>query len=94
MKWLEIIELRTTESNREMLETLLMELVEDVDRATEEQAIATYSRVMPYADFGIHLFHDTPDVEHAGSQLGLHISSALKAYGMVNHSTWIQTLSK
>ena len=88
MEWLEIIELRTTESNRELLQTLLLELSEDVIRV-KDRHMKVYCRVMPYADFGIHLFHDSDEVEHTGSQLGLHIASALKAYGIVHHSIWI-----
>ncbi len=72
-----------------LLETLLMELVEDVTKATEEQAIKTYSRVMPHADYGIHLLHESSSVESSGSQLGLRIASELRPHGIVNHSIWI-----
>jgi hypothetical protein len=89
MEWLEIIQLRTSERNRALLETLLLELVEDVIRATEGQAIKAYSRVMPHADYGIHLLHDSDSAESSGSQLGLRIASELRAYGIVNHSIWV-----
>ena len=39
MKWLEIIELRSVDSNRELLESQLQKLIHDVDKETKKQAI-------------------------------------------------------
>ena len=94
MKWLEIIELRSAESNRELLESQLQKLINEVDKETKKQAIKTYSRVMIDTDFSILLFHDSIEVEKNGSQLGLHLSSALKVFGLVNHSIWNEMDSK
>jgi hypothetical protein len=41
-------------------------------------------------DFSIHLFHDSKKVEKSGSPLGLRLASALKEFGLVNHSIWIE----
>ena len=90
MKWLEIIELRSVDSNRELLESQLQNLTNELDKETKKQAIKAYSRVMIDTDFRIHLFHDSKNVENSGSQLGLCIASALKEFGLVNHSIWIE----
>ncbi len=36
MKWLEIIELRSVDSNRELLESQLQELINEVDKETKK----------------------------------------------------------
>ena len=94
MKWLEIIELRSVDSNRELLESQLQKLINEVDRETKKQAIKTYSRVMIDTDFSIHLFHDSKKIENSGSPLGLNLVTALKEFGLVNHSVWIEMHDK
>jgi hypothetical protein len=42
------------------------------------------------SDFSIHLFHDSRQIEVNGSSLGLQLVSSLKAFGLVNHSVWIE----
>ena len=94
MKWLEIIELRSVGRNRELLESQLQKLINEVDKETKKQAIKAYSRVMIGTDFSIHLFHDSNKVENSGSPLGLRLASALKELGLVNHSIWIEMHNK
>ena len=90
MKLLEIIEFRSAESNRIKLEKQLNNLLEEILIAEEAQKIKIYNRLRVDNDFSIHLFHDSKKVENTGSQLGLRISSALKEFGLVNHSVWIE----
>ena len=94
MKWVEIIELRSVGSNRELLESQLQKLMNEVDKETNKQAIKAYSRVMIDTDVSMHLFHDSKKVENNGSPLGLRLASALKAFGLVNHSIWIERHDK
>lgn len=94
MKWLEIIELRSVDSNRERLESKLQELIDQVDKEKKKQRIMAYTRVLIDTDFSIHLFHDSNKVENSGSSLGLRLASALKEFGTINHSIWIQMHSK
>ncbi len=90
MKWLEIIELRSVESNRELLESQLQKLINEVDKETKKQAIKVYSHTTVETDFRIHLLHDSKEADISGSPLGLHLASALKKFGLVNHSIWIE----
>jgi hypothetical protein len=94
MKWLENIELRTIDSNRELLESQLQELINAVKKEQNNQVIKIYSHVMTDTYFSIHLFHDSKKAENTGSRLGLRIASALKDFGLVNHSIWVETRSK
>jgi hypothetical protein len=90
MKWIEVIGLRAANSNRELLESQLQKLIKEVGRETKKQAIQSYSRLTIDTDFSIHLFHDSKKVENNGSPLGLRLASALKEFGFVNHSIWIE----
>ena len=94
MKWLETIELRSAEGNRKLLESQLQKLINEMDKETKKLTIKYYSRVMIDTDFSIHLFHDSKKEENSGSRLGLRLASALKAFGLVNHSIWIEMHSK
>lgn len=94
MKWLEVIELRSVGSDPELLESQLQKLMNEVEKETKKQAINVYSRVMIGTDFRIHLFHNSKVVENSKSPLGLRLASALKAFGLVNHSMWIEMQSK
>ena len=91
MKWLEIIELRSADGNREQLEPMLNNLINELAQETKKQTTVVYKHVMIDNDFSIHLTHDTMKVDSGGSQLGLCIASSLKEYGLVNHSIWIQS---
>ena len=90
MKWIEIIELRSADNNRELMKSKLQKLINEMDKETKKQAIKVYSRVKIDTDFSIHLFHNSKEVENSGSPLGLRIASALKEFGLVNHSIWIE----
>ena len=94
MKWLEIIELRSVGSNRELVESQLQKLINEVEKEAKKQAINVYSRITIDTDFRIHLFHDSKMVKNKKSPLGLCLASALKAFGLVNHSIWIEMRSK
>jgi hypothetical protein len=90
MKWLEIIELRSVGRDQGLLESQFKELVKEVDKEANRQAIKAYSRVMRDTDFSFHLFHDSDQIEPGGSPLGLQIASSLKEFGLVNHTVWIE----
>ncbi len=90
MKWLEIIELRSVNSQREQLESILLKLVDEVEKESKKQTIKAFSRAKLDSDFSMHLFHDSTNVNYDGSPLGQHISSALKEFGYVNYSIWTE----
>jgi len=90
MKWIEVIQLRSVDSNRELLESQLRKLIDEVNKESKMQTIKSYGRVLIDTDFSIHLFHDSKKVENSGSPLGLRLASALKEFGLVNHSIWIE----
>ena len=94
MKWIEVIQLRSVDSNRERLESKLHKLMNEADMETEKKAIKSYSRAMIYTDFSIHIFHDSKKVEKGGSRLGIRLVTALKEFGLANHSIWVELQGK
>jgi hypothetical protein len=94
MKWLEIIELRSVDSNRELLKRQLKALIDEAHKKAEQQAIKVYNHVAIDTDFSIHLLYNSVKADINGSPLGLQLVSTLKKFGLVNHSVWIEKLSK
>jgi hypothetical protein len=94
MKWIELIQLRSVNSKRAILESKLQRLIDEVDRKRKKHVIVAYSRVSIDSDFSIHIFHDSKKVENGGSRLGLRLVAALKEFGLVNHSIWMEMRSK
>ncbi|MFC1651220.1 hypothetical protein ACFL2X_06585 [Candidatus Latescibacterota bacterium] len=90
MRWLEIIELRSTTSNWETMATQIQQMITDLNKDTENKSLTAYSHAMIENDFSIHLTHESCGVEKNGSSLGLHLASVLREYGMVKHSVWIE----
>ncbi len=90
MKCLEIIELRTAESNRKLLDKQMQKLIDHVAAEVGRESIKAYFGVMIASDFSIHLFHDSIEGDKSGSKLGLYLASTLKEFGLVNHSVWIE----
>lgn len=90
MKLLEIIELRSVEINRNVLEKELKGLVTDLIKVEEVQNVKIYSRLRIDTYFSVHLFHDSEEIDVSGSSLGLRLASTLKDFGLVNHTIWAE----
>jgi hypothetical protein len=90
MKWIELIQLRSAGSNREILETKLQGLIDEVGSKRKKQVIMAFSRVSIDTDFSIHIFHNSKKVENGGSRLGLQLATVLKEFGLVHHSIWME----
>lgn len=91
MKWLEIIELRSVDLDKEAVEVQLEKLLNEFANRMEGKGIKSYRRVTVDSDYSIHLFHETEQIEIYGSELGLCLFSALREFGMINHSIWQET---
>jgi hypothetical protein len=71
MEWLEIIELRSVDRNRDLLISQLHRLSNEIDEETGKQTVTTYCCVKFKSDFSIHLFHHSKEVDFSGSSLGI-----------------------
>jgi hypothetical protein len=94
MNWLEIIELRSGSSNRKYIERELTCLIEELNTEIEQQIFKVYVHSGIDTDFSIHLVHESHRANINGSSLGLRLVSALKEFGLVNHSVWIEMHGK
>jgi hypothetical protein len=94
MKWIEIIVLRTVDKNRDLLESKIQGLINEIEKDVKDQPIKIYRRIPIVSDLCIHLFHDTKQVEASGSRLGLCLVNELQKFGIVNHGIWIEMFEK
>ncbi len=90
MKWIEIIELRSADNNRELMKSQLESLINEVNQEARQQKIQVYRHITVETDLRIHLIHDSKKAKARRSPLGLDLASALKEHGLVNHSVWIE----
>ena len=89
MKWLEIIEIRTTGKNREEVEAHFQKLMFVINREKKLQ-VKVYTHLNLDTDISIHIIHISQTIDKSGSSLALHIRSAMNKYGLINHSIWIE----
>ena len=94
MKWIEMVQLRSVDSNQKLLESNLAKLIDEVGGKRKKQIIMAYRRVQIYTDYSIHIFHNSNKIENLGSPLGVRLVNALKEFGLVNHSVWAEIHSK
>ena len=90
MKWIEILELRSTGNTRKQLEEHIQEIIDQAKKNSGQPLIKLYTRLNIDTDLSIHLVHDSSEAIKGGSSLGLRLVSALKFYGLVNHTIWIK----
>lgn len=93
MKWLEIIELRSRSSNSKFIEDNLPSLIKELNKNSTRQSIKIYYNANIDFDLSIHLLHDSHNANNK-SHLGLQLVSALKEYGLINHSVWVEQFNK
>jgi hypothetical protein len=93
MSWFEVIHFRTIERETEQLVPLVQQLVSEAEEEGSCREIKMYRRALVDTDLSILLYHDTLKVEKNGSSLGLRMALALKEFGMVNHTTWLEIYS-
>lgn len=90
MKWLEIIELQSIESDYELLNKTLEDIMNTINLGKEAHKVTIYRNGKVKTDFSLHLYHDSEHPESRGSKLGLSLTSALRKCGLVNHNIWIE----
>ncbi|MCP3889386.1 MAG: hypothetical protein GY702_11010 [Desulfobulbaceae bacterium] len=90
MKWAEVIMVRSAGSRAEILDATLQDLINEVAKKAEHEAIRVFRREKLDSDICIVLFHNAKKARAGGSPLGLHLVAALKEVGLVNHTIWIE----
>jgi hypothetical protein len=88
MKWLEIIKLRSAGKDSGLLEELLLSVGKSSHSGLRK--MKTYHHVALELDLSVHLHWESVRPEQNGSPLGLHLAQALKEFGLIDHSVWIE----
>ena len=89
MKWLEVIELRAVDGHRELVDSKLNTLIDEVCARSKKQKVMAYRRALVDSDYSIHILHESDPVENFGSPLGVRIVSALREFGLVRQRVWV-----
>jgi hypothetical protein len=82
MKRLEIVHLRSSDERIENLTEMIAESLGTAN--SDSQVVTLYRRKGLETDVAVHIRQDA----EGPSRLGLQLASALKAYGLVEHSMW------
>ena len=93
MKWMETIRIQTAGNRTGNADEELLVLVQGIH---ENQGgggllnllLCSHASMPGY--FAIHLFWDTACPQTRGSLPGLSLAQALKSFGMVDHSVWVE----
>jgi hypothetical protein len=89
MRWLEVIKLRAAGNGEELLDELFRQMNNaGQDRGLVE--IKTYRHAALETDLSLHLHWESERPEQTGSILGLRLAQALKEFGLIDHSIWIE----
>jgi hypothetical protein len=88
MKWMEIIKLRSEEKAPELLKGLLSGLTREGQPGLVEARL--YRHASWETDWTLHFHWDSGKPEVNGTALGLRLAQALKEFGLVDHSIWIE----
>ena len=89
MKWLEIIKVRSAGVEESSLEEFLRSLVKS-GGSRESVQIKTYRHAALGNDVSVHLHWESQGPAQNGSALGLHLAQALREFGLIDHSIWIE----
>jgi hypothetical protein len=97
MRWMETIKVQSATSKEHTTEHELTVLAREIQenpncQGLREAAVSSHATVP--GCFALRLFWDTDDPQPRGSALGMSLSQSLKAFGLVDHSVWIEVAKK
>lgn len=87
MKRLEIIHLR---SAGQRSEALIQEIRDSVIRHDPDMVIRIYQHAAVETDLAIHIRMAEPSANQVDAELGARLSTALREYGMVDYTVWLE----
>ncbi len=90
MKWVEVIEFRSFNTDDALLELDLWNCLSDASGEADIVKIDVYNHSTLPTDVSIHLHYESAQVENQGSPFGMRLVSELKAFGVVNHNVWVE----
>jgi hypothetical protein len=88
MKWLEVIKLRSAGKDSAPLDELLMSMTKMAHPGPA--VVKVFLHAVLEGDLSVHLYWDSERLEQNGSALGIRLAQALKEFGLIDHSVWIE----
>ena len=88
MKWVEVIKLRSAGIGVGLQEELLLPAGDP--RQNGPVKMKAYRHAGLDTDWSVHLLWESERPEQNGSTLGIRLARAMKEYGLVDHSVWIE----
>jgi hypothetical protein len=88
VKWIEVIKLRSAGNRERLLEVLRPMTKSARNGGLVEMKI--YRHAALETDLSVHLYWESERPDENGSNLGLRIAQALKDFGLIDHSVWIE----
>jgi hypothetical protein len=88
MKWVEVIKLRSAKIGAGLREELLLPAEKPGLNGPVE--MKAYRHAALDTDWSVHLHWESERPEQNGSALGMRLARAMKEYGLVDHSVWIE----
>lgn len=82
--------MRSTANEIEQLLPIIQQMISQAEKEGFCREIKMYRRALVDTDLSILLHHDALNVEKNGSSLAIRMTSALKVFGMVNHTAWCE----
>lgn len=90
MSWLEILHLRSNEEqNRNLIEDL-SEQCWNVEFDGDAQSVRIFRHQSVKTDLSLVIESERNSTSEPPTELGLRLKSALKEYGRVDHSVWLE----
>ena len=93
MRWMETIKVQSATGKEHTTEHELTVLAHEIQKNPDRQGLreaAVSGHATVYGCFALRLFWDTDDPKPSGSVLGISLAQSLKAFGLVDHSVWIE----
>ena len=88
MDYLEIIELRSSNKDYEILGQKLTSFIDDLNKEHENYRVKLYRHLTVKTDWSFHVHYHSRNHTTSPSPVGLRIASALQEFGLVHHSVW------
>ena len=90
MKTVEIITVRLDPRRKEPLLGELLATLESQKLSDDQVIVEIYRHATVETDLSVHLHSESPQARILSSDLGRHLASALREFGPINHSAWVE----
>jgi hypothetical protein len=90
MRWVEVIEFRSFKKDDALLKLDFWNCLGDAIGEAQIVKIEVYNHSTLTTDISIHVHYESAQIASQGSPFGLRLVSELRAFGVVNHTVWVE----